>query len=196
MSNKKVITVDKSFNGRAFVTGIAISIRLDTAARDMTTLKTAKDQPSYNLNRLSFVHNSLKTLSNQFGGLEKCQLTTDLVDTNDISVVYKPIKTEDADACEQVAVKTVEFINSPAKNDVEPGQAIFAAAVVVEQSEVTFAPIVEPVTSVMVKRRKKRTEHHEHEPFYNQNERICPRTTLLLFLVILGLYWTTNLSEY
>lgn len=179
-----------------FLTGTAISIRLDTAARDMTTLKTAQDQPnqpSYHLNRLGLIHTTLKTLSNQFGGLDKCQLTANLMDTNDVSVVYKSMKPEDEDACDEVAQKTVEFINSPAKNDAEPSEAVLAAAVVVQHSEMTFVP---KVTPVMSKRRKKRSKHHEHEPFFNQNERICPQTAVILFLAVFFLYWSANLAEF
>ena len=170
-----------------------MSIRLDTAAKDMTTLKTA-DQPYHNFVNLGFIHNTLKTLLYTFVGINTCELTTDLLDTNDITVVYAPIKSDDVDACEQAARKTVDYINSPAKNDLEPGEAVLAAAVVMEISEVTFVPRNESVTSVIAKRRKKRTTHHEHEPFENQSERVFPQTIFLLFLMFSGLYWSTNFA--
>lgn len=162
----------------------------------MTAFKTTQDQPFYQLNRLSLIYDSLQTLSNQFGGLGKCQLTADLVDTNDISVAYKPIKTEDKEMCEQMARKTVDLINSRDKDDVDPGLAILAVAVVVDRPEITFAPRVEVLTSLVGKSRKKRGVHHEHEPYFNYNERIYPQTTFVLFLAALVLYWSTNLAAF
>ena len=175
---------------------MAISIRLDPAVKDMTTFKTTQDQPFYQLNRLSLIYDSLQTLSDQFGGLGKCQLTANLVDTNDISVVYKPIKTENEEVCEQMARKTVDLINSRDKDDLDPGLAILAVAVVVDRSEMTFVPGAEVLTSVVGKSRKKRGVHHEHEPFFNYNERICPQTTFVLLLTALVLYWSTNLAAF
>lgn len=175
--------------------GIAISIRLDIAAKDMATLKIADDKPYYNLNRLDLIHNTLKSLLNLFPDGNRCQLTTDLVDTNDISVVFSSIKPEDLDICEQVARKTVDFINSPSKNDLDPGQALLAAAVVVEQSEENFVLMIESVASVMVKRRMRRASHHEHEPMFSHNTRICPQNIIFLFLVTVGFHSTKNLAE-
>ena len=158
----------------------------------MATLKIADDKPYDNLNRLDLIHNTLKSL---FPNGNRCQLTTDLVDTNDISVVFSSIKPEDLDTCEQVARKTVDLINSPSKNDLDPGQALLAAAVVVEQSEENFVLTIESFASVMVTQRKRRASHHEHEPMFSQNTRICPQNIIFLFLVTVGLHWTTNLAD-
>lgn len=173
------------------LTGTAISIRLDTAARDMISLN-AKVQPPQDLNRVDAIFTDLKSLFDQFGGLGKCQLTIDLVDTHDISVVYEPITSQDEDTCKQVATKSVEFINSPAKSDLEPAKALLAVAVIKDRAEGTGLPRAE---SVMAKRVMKRNEHHEHEPFFNKSNRIRLHNNLLLFLVVLSLYWSTNHSQ-
>lgn len=154
---------------------------------------TAKVQPPEDLNRLDAIFTVLKNLSDQFGGKDDCQLTTDLVDTHDISVMYKPITSQGDDACRQAALKTVAFINSPAKSDLEPAKALLAAAVINNRPEATGLPRALPV---MVKRRKKRGEHHEHEPFDNKSDRTRLQTNLLLSLVVLSLYWFTNLTEF
>lgn len=162
----------------------------------MTTLKTPEHQPFYQLNRIGLIYNTLKTLSNQFESYDKCHLTADLVDTNDISVVYEPIKIKDEVACAQVAEKTVARINSPAKDDVDPGLALLAAAVVVNHTDPTFVPRAESMISMAKKRRKKRSEHHEHEPFYNKNERICPQALAVYSYMAVGLYWSSNLAKF
>ena len=152
----------------------------------------AKVQPPQDLNRVDAIFTDLKNLFDQFGGHGKCQLTIDLVDTHDISVVYEPITSQDEDTCKQVATKSVEFINSPAKSDLEPAKALLAVAVIKDQAEGTGLPRAE---SVMAKRVMKRGEHHEHEPFYNKSNRIRLPNNPLLFLAVLSLYWSTNHSR-
>ena len=95
-----------------------------------------------------------------------------------------------------MARKTVDIINSRDKDDVDPGLAILAVAVVVDRPEMTFAPRAEELTSVVGKSRKKRVVHHEHEPYFNYNERIYPQTTLVLLFTNLVLYWSTNLAAF
>lgn len=174
-----------------FFTGTAVSIRLDTAARDMISLN-ANVQPPQDLNRLDFILVELKSLSDQFVGLGKCQLTIDLVDTHDVSVVYKPIRSQDDDACTRVAVKTVEFINSPDKSDQEPAKALLAVAVIKERENRIGLPRAE---SLMTKWRMKRGGHHEHEPFYNKNDRIRLQNNFVL-LTILMFVLVCKLTEF
>ncbi|KAL9959549.1 hypothetical protein ACROYT_G032880 [Oculina patagonica] len=162
------------------ICGTAVSIRLDTAARDMICLND-KIQPPQDLSRSDVIFSELKNLSNQFGGLEKCQLTVDLVDTHDVSVVYKPITFQDKDACEQVVAKTVAFINSPAKSDLEPAKALLAAAVIKERGQRIGLP---RAMSIITKRRMKRDQHHEHEPYYNKSDRIRLQNHLIFLAVI------------
>lgn len=176
-----------------------MSIRLDTAVRDMAV--NDKVQPLKDLNRVDPIFLELKNLSDRFGGFDKCQLTADLVDTHDISVMFKPIKTQDLDACKQVAEIIVAFINSPAKSELEPTKAMLAVAVLKDRSR-TFLPKAE---YMMAKRRKKRSEHHEHEPFYYEyddddyytyefSEGNRKRIQLnLLFLTFSSLFCSTNL---
>lgn len=142
----------------------------------------AKVQPPQDLNRLDVIFTELKNLSDQFGGLRRCQLTIDLVDTHDVSVVYKPITYQDGDACQQVAVKTVAFINSPAKSDLEPARALLAAAVIKESPVRIGLPRAE---SLITKRRMKRGKHHEHEPFYNKSDRIRLQSNLMLLAALM-----------
>ena len=175
-----------------FLLGSAISVRLDTAVKDMSTLKTS---PFYHLNRLSFIYSTLKSLLNDFGGIGTCELTTDLLDTNDISVVYKPIRREDEKTCEDTARKTVEYINSPTKNDADPGQAVLAAAIFVDYSEKIMGPRAASFTSLVKKRRKKRHMHHHHHNLFGNNARICPETHLLLFLVVLVLLFSEQIVD-
>ena len=93
-----------------------------------------------------------------------------------------------------MARKTVYLINSPAKDDVDPGLAVLAVAVF--RSEMTFEPRAEVMTSMVGKSRKRRMEHHEHEPFFGYNERICPQTTFVLLFTALVLLWSTNLAAF
>ena len=182
-----------------FLVGTAVSIRLDTAVRDMAV--NDKVQPLKDLNRVDPIFLELKNLSDRFGGFDKCQLTADLVDTHDISVVFKPIKTQYLDACKQVAEIIVAFINSPAKSELEPTKAMLAVAILKDRSR-TFLPRAE---YLMAKRRKKRSEHHEHEPFYYEyddddyytyefSEGNRKRIQLnLLFLTFSSFFCSTNL---
>ena len=173
-------------------TGTAISIRLDTAARDMISLN-ARVQPPEDLNRVDAIFTDLKNLFDQKGGVGMCQLTIDLADTNDISVVYEPITSQNADTCKQVASRAVEFINSPAKSDTEPAKALLAVAVIKDRAEGTGLPRAE---SLIAKRLMKRSSHHDHnEPFFNKSHRIRLHYNLLLFLAGLSLYWSTNQSQ-
>ena len=180
------------FKNHYFLSGSAISVRLDIAVKDMSTLKTS---PFYQLNRLSFIYRTLKSLLNDFGGFETCELTTNLLDTNDISVVYKPIRRDDEKTCEDVARKTVEYINSPTKNDVDPGQAVLAAAIFVDYSDTIIGPRAESFTSQVKKRRKKRHSHHSHESLFDNNARICPQTHLLLSLLVLVLLFSERIVD-
>ena len=149
----------------------------------------AQVQPPQELNRVDAIFTDLKHLFDQTGGVGKCQLTIDLVDTHDISLVYEPIISLDEDTCKQVATRAVEFINSPAKSDVEPAKALLAVAVIKDRPVATGLPRAE---SLMGKRVMKRTTHHEHEPFFNESHRIRLHHNFLLFLAILSLYWFTN----
>lgn len=153
----------------------------------------AQVQPPQDLNRVDAIFTDLKNLFDEAGGLGMCQLTIDLVDTHDISVVYEPIISLDEDTCKQVATRAVEFINSPAKSDVEPAEALLAVAVIKDRAEGTGLPRAE---SLMGKRVMKRTVHHKHEPFFDTSHRIRVHHNLLLFLVILSLYWFTNQFLY
>lgn len=151
----------------------------------------AKVQPPQDLNRVDAIFTDLKNLFDQTSHADMCQLTIDLVDTHDISVVYEPITSQDEDTCKQVATKAVEFINSPAKSDVEPAKALLAVAVIKDRAEGIGLPRAE---SLKVKRLMKRDGHHDHEPFFNKSHRIRLHHNLLLFLAILSLYWSTNHS--
>ena len=149
-------------------------------------------QPPQDLNRVDAIFTDLKALFDQTGGVGMCQLTIDLVDTHDISLVYEPITSINEDTCKQVATRAVEFINSPAKSDVEPAKALLAIAVMKDRAEGTGLPRAE---SVMGKRLVKRGTHHEHEPFFNKSHRIHLHHYLVLFLAILSLYWSTNQGQ-
>ena len=177
-------------SSRFIYTGTAISIRLDTAAKDMISVN-AKIQPPQDLNRVDAIFTDLKNLFDQAGHVGMCQLTIDLVDTHDISVVFKPITSLDVDTCQQLAKKVVAFINSPAKSDVEPAKALLAVAVIKDSAEGIGLPRAE---SMKAKRLMKRDKHHEHEPFFNKSHRIRVHHNLLL-LVILSLYWFTNQNQ-
>jgi len=168
-------------------TGTAISIRLDTAAKDMISLN-AKVQPPQELNRVDVIFADLTNLFDQVRLVGMCQLTIDLVDTHDISVVYKPITSLDEDKCKKMATEAVEFINSPVKSDVEPVKALLAVAVIKDSAEGIGLPRAE---SLKAKRLMKRNVHHEHEPFFDNSHQIRLHHNLLL-LVILSLYWFTN----
>lgn len=175
------------------VCGTSISIRLDTAVRDIAV--NDKVQPLKDLNRVDVILIELKNQSDRFGGFNKCHLTADLVDTHDISVVFEPIKSQEYDACKEVADAIVAFINSPAKSDLEPAKAILAAAVLKDHSPISSLPRAE---FMMAKRRKKRHGHHEHEPFYNASDfnegnRIRVQLNHLLFLAFSSLFCSTNL---
>lgn len=173
--------------------GTSISIRLDTAVRDIAV--NDKVQPLKDLNRVDVILIELKNQSDRFGGFNKCHLTADLVDTHDISVVFEPIKSQEYDACKEVADAIVAFINSPAKSDLEPAKAILAAAVLKDHSPISSLPRAE---FMMAKRRKRRHGHHEHEPFYNASDfnegnRIRVQLNHLLFLAFSSLFCSTNL---
>lgn len=181
-----------SFKTSFIRTGTAISIRLDTAARDLISLN-ARVQPPEDLNRVDAIFTKLKNLLGQTGGDYRCKLTIDLADTDDISVVYKPIIPQDEDACKMAATFAVEFINSPAKRDADPAIALLAVAVMKDRAGGTGLPRAE---SVIAKQRKKRSGHHDHdEPFFNKGHRIRLHHNLLLFLVARGLYWYTNQNQ-
>lgn len=181
-----------SFKTSFIPTGTAISIRLDTAARDMIGLN-ARVQPPEDLNRVDAIFTKLKSLLGQTGGDYRCKLTIDLADTDDISVVYKPIIPQDEDACKKAATSVVELINSPAKRDTEPAIALLAVAVMKDRAGGTGLPGDE---SVIAKQRMKRSGHHDHdEPFFNKGHRIRLHHNLLLFLVARSLYWHTNPSQ-
>ena len=152
----------------------------------MTALTEMK--PPKDFNRLDFVYDNLKNLLHKFGGSSNCQLTADLLDTNDISVVYTPIKSADQMTCAEVANKTVEFINSPNKNDMEPFEALLAAAVKVETMEPGFVS----EEFVTPKKRQKRVQHHEHEPLIERSSQVRHQVAPYNAALFMNWYWFTT----
>lgn len=97
--------------------------------------------------------------------LSKCEITADLTDTNDISVVFKPIKLQFLENCKEAASHTHETINSQHHVDELASNFMAVAALVAS----------EDLTSSDARARVRRYNHHDHEQFYTNSSAVYIR---------------------
>lgn len=137
----------------------SLSIRLDTSVQDITDIQVLPYDPD--LNTVKPILDEVEQYQ-QHGILTKCEITADLTDTNDISIVFTPVKPRLLEECEKAARRTHKWINSQHEGHTMTLNLMAVAALIGPENFI----------SSDANERVRRSTHHHHEQVYTNSSAI------------------------